>query len=143
MVLVGAMRPAAPRMFTNGSSSLWAGSFGRHLNSTIGRRMKRAKSAPDQTPPGAHGWRMPAEWEPHDATWIAWPHEKSDWPGKFAPIPWVYTEIVRHLHTGEFVHILVNERATETRVRRQLGRASVDLERVRFFRIPTNRVWTR
>ena len=51
---------------------------------------------------------MPAEWEPHEATWLAWPHEKRDWPGKFAPIPWVYGEIVKHLHTGEFVHILVN-----------------------------------
>ena len=39
-------------------------------------------------------WRMPAEWEPHGATWLAWPHERSDWPGKFAPIPWVYGEIV-------------------------------------------------
>ena len=40
-------------------------------------------------------WRMPAEWEPHDGTWLGWPHEKSDWPGKFAPIPWVFAEIVR------------------------------------------------
>ena len=40
---------------------------------------------------------MPAEWEPHEATWLAWPHEKSDWPGKFEPIPWLYGEIVRHL----------------------------------------------
>ena len=101
-----------------------------------------AKPATEQSP-GGRRWRMPAEWEPHDATWIAWPHEKSDWPGKFGPIPWVYTEIVRHLHTGEFVHILVNDRATEARVRRQLALASVDLERLRFFRIPTNRVWTR
>jgi agmatine deiminase len=86
---------------------------------------------------------MPAEWEPHDATWIAWPHEKSDWPGKFATIPWVYAEIVRHLHTGELVHILVNDRATETRARRLLALAAVDFQHVRFFRIPTNRVWTR
>lgn len=105
--------------------------------------MKRAKPAAEPTPPEDRGWRMPAEWESHDATWIAWPHERSDWPGKFATIPWVYSEIVRHLHTGELVHILVNDRTTETRVRRQLGLASVDLERIRFFRIPTNRCWTR
>jgi agmatine deiminase len=42
-------------------------------------------------------WRMPAEWEPHEATWLAWPHERTDWPGKFAPIPWVYGDIVRRL----------------------------------------------
>ncbi|MCI0685034.1 MAG: agmatine deiminase family protein [Gemmataceae bacterium] len=121
--------------------------------------MKRAKPAADQTPARrpvhgaarrpangpAHdtGWRMPAEWAPHDATWIAWPHERGDWPGKFATIPWVYTEIVRHLHTGELVHILVNDGVAEARARRQLGVAGVDLERVRFFRIPTDRVWTR
>ena len=52
---------------------------------------------------------MPAEWEPHAATWLAWPHEASDWPGKIAPIPWVYTDIVRHLHRREHVHILVND----------------------------------
>ncbi len=40
---------------------------------------------------------MPAEWEPHEATWLAWPHERSDWPGKFAPIPWVYGEVARRL----------------------------------------------
>ena len=48
----------------------------------------------------ALGYRMPAEWEPHAATWLAWPHERADWPGKFAPIPWVYGEIVRHLHAA-------------------------------------------
>src|SRR5262245_1749279 len=128
------------------------GNGGRDSRRNVGGRwhsikkrgdMKRAARTARQTPPASRGWRMPAEWEPHDATWIAWPHEKSDWPGKFATIPWVYAEIVRHLHTGEFVHILVNDRGTETRVRRQLALAGVDFERVRFFRIPTNRVWTR
>ena len=56
---------------------------------------------------------MPAEWEPHEATWIAWPHNRDDWPGKFAAIPWVYAEIVRHLHQSEKVRILVNGSAGE------------------------------
>ena len=86
---------------------------------------------------------MPAEWEPHEATWIAWPHERSDWPGKFAPIPWVYAEIVRHLHTGEHVHILIDDARAEAAAKRILSLANVDLERIRFFRIPTDRVWTR
>ncbi len=86
---------------------------------------------------------MPAEWEPHAATWIAWPHERRDWPGKFATIPWVYGEIVRHLHTGEMVHILVNDRSAEARALRVLSLVGVDPGRVRFFRIPTDRVWTR
>jgi agmatine deiminase len=93
--------------------------------------------------PAAQGWRMPAEWEPHEATWLAWPHEKRDWPGKFAPIPWVYGEIVRHLHTGEFVHLLVNDRAHEKQARRILTKVGVDFTRVRFFHIKTDRVWTR
>jgi agmatine deiminase len=86
---------------------------------------------------------MPAEWQPHEATWLAWPHNKADWPGKFAPIPWVYADIVKHLHTGEFVHILVNDAGHEKRARAVLAKAGIDFERVRFFRIPTDRVWVR
>jgi agmatine deiminase len=86
---------------------------------------------------------MPAEWQPHEATWVAWPHNKADWPAKFAPIPWVYADIVKHLHTGEFVHILVNDAGHEKRARAVLGKVGVDFQRVRFFRIPTDRVWMR
>ena len=93
--------------------------------------------------PASSGYRMPAEWEPHEATWIAWPHNKADWPGKFTPIAWVYGEIVRHLHTGEFVHILVNNATHEKRACSVLTKVGVDFARVRFFRIPTDRVWTR
>src|SRR5918911_1195453 len=93
--------------------------------------------------PAEGGFRMPPEWEPHEATWLAWPHHRADWPGKFPPIPWVYGEIVRHLHTGEFVHILVQDSAVEKQARRVLTKTGVDLARVRFFPIPTDRVWTR
>jgi agmatine deiminase len=89
------------------------------------------------------GYRMPAEWAPHEATWIAWPHNKDDWPGKFAPIPWVYAEIVRHLHHGERVRILVNGKRIEKRAQETLRSAGVDLDRIDFYRIRTNRVWTR
>ena len=60
---------------------------------------------------------MPAEWEPHEATWLAWPHEPRDWPGKLAAIPWVYGEIVRHLAPGERVRILVDDAVDEARAR--------------------------
>src|SRR5436190_17770589 len=93
--------------------------------------------------PADAGWRMPAEWEPHHATWIAWPHQRDDWPGKFQPIPWVYAEIVRHLHTSEMVHLLVHDHAAETEVRALLTQTGVDLARVRFFPFATDRVWTR
>ena len=63
---------------------------------------------------------MPAEWEPHEATWLAWPHNRDDWPGKFAPIPWVYGEIVRKLARVERVRILVEDRDAEQSARRIL-----------------------
>ena len=86
---------------------------------------------------------MPAEWALHEATWVAWPHHRDDWPGKFAPIPWVYGEIVKHLHTGEFVHILINDGPHEKRATALLKKVGVDLKQIRFFHIPTDRVWTR
>jgi len=84
---------------------------------------------------------MPAEWEPHAATWIGWPHNVTDWPGKFSPIPWVYAEIVRVLTRGETVRILAHSGVQQaTRI---LKKAGVDLARVDFLRFPTNRGWTR
>jgi agmatine deiminase len=89
------------------------------------------------------GFRMPAEWEPHEATWLGWPHNRSDWPGKFAMIPWVYGEIVRKLAPGEILRMIVNDKRHEESARRTLLRTGVDLGRVEFFRFPTNRGWTR
>jgi agmatine deiminase len=93
--------------------------------------------------PAELGFRMPAEWEPHEATWIAWPHQRRDWPGKFATIPWVYAEIVRHLHQAESVCILVDNRRGEKDARAVLRKLPLDWERIQFWRIPTDRVWTR
>ncbi|MGH9402391.1 MAG: agmatine deiminase family protein, partial [Terriglobia bacterium] len=67
--------------------------------------------------------RMPAEWERHEATWIGWPQNVSDWPGKFAPIPWVYAEIARKIIPGETLRILVNSAREEARAKRALRRA--------------------
>jgi agmatine deiminase len=86
---------------------------------------------------------MPAEWEPHDATWLAWPHYHADWPGRFEPIPWVYTEIVRNLARHERVELIVNDLVAERRVRKLLDRANAPLANVRFHRWLTNRVWMR
>src|SRR6201987_5279147 len=87
--------------------------------------------------------RMPAEWEPHQATWLAWPHFRGDWPGKFEPIPWVYTEIIRNLNGHERVELIVKDAAAEKLARKTLKRAHAMDENVRFHRWPTNRVWTR
>ncbi len=96
----------------------------------------------EQTPVSL-GYRMPAEWEPHAATWIAWPHNHDDWPGKFAPVPWVYTEIVRYLSRVEKVHIVVGGGTMKRRVSDQLDRVGVNLEAVEFFKAATDRVWLR
>jgi agmatine deiminase len=102
-----------------------------------------AAGSGDAAPPAALGFRMPAEWEPHEATWLAWPHEAADWPGKLAPIPWVYGEVVRHLARGEQVRILVPDAAVEKKARALLARVGVERARVEFFRVPTDRSWTR
>jgi len=96
---------------------------------------------------------MPAEWEPHAATWIAWPHNRTDWPGKFATIPWVYAEIVRNLARVERVNILVDNEAAEAAARAVLVAAQVlktdciepgaPTGNVDFWQLPTNRGWLR
>lgn len=95
------------------------------------------------TTPRELGYRMPAEWARHDATWLAWPHNPEDWPGKFQAIPWVYAEIVRLLSAREQVHILVDDLKSEARAKGILERAGANLNQVSFHVWPTNRVWTR
>src|SRR5450432_86712 len=98
------------------------------------------KSASSQS---TNSFLMPAEWEPHAATWLAWPHFRGDWPGKFEPIPWVYAEIIRNLSRHERVELIVKDAAAEKLARKTLKRAHALNENVRFHRWPTNRVWTR
>jgi agmatine deiminase len=93
--------------------------------------------------PSALGYRMPAEWEPHAATWIAWPHNRSDWPGKFPAIPWVYAEIVRHLARMERVAIIVEDADARRRALKILTDSGANTEAVDFHLWPTNRGWTR
>src|SRR5262249_5509588 len=93
--------------------------------------------------PSSLGYRLPAEWEPHDSTWIAWPHQKDDWPGKFGPIPWVFAEVIRHLTRHEGVNLLVKGPKAQEKASDRLDRAGVPLDRVRFVTAKTDRAWTR
>ena len=93
--------------------------------------------------PAALGYRMPAEWETHAATWLAWPHYHGDWPGKFEPIPWVYAEIIRNLAKHERVELIVNNAAAARQARKVLERAEALSDNIRLHRWPTNRVWLR
>lgn len=99
--------------------------------------------------PASRGYAMPPEWDPHDATWIAWPHNHEDWPDKFEPIPWIYAEIVRLLAQGERVHIFVQPSlgGRKDRFKREvaaiLERNNVNLAHITFHLQPTDRVWMR
>jgi agmatine deiminase len=96
--------------------------------------------------PARVGFHMPAEWEPQRATWLAWPHNRGDWPGKFATIPFVYAEIVRHLARAARVEMIVNDAAAEEAARSILTDANVLpalAGRIGFHRWPTNRGWLR
>lgn len=88
-------------------------------------------------------FRMPAEWAPHAATWLAWPHEESDWPGKFEPIPWLYGEIVAKLARVERVRILVQDEEHREGIREILQKVHANLDAVDFYLHQTNRSWTR
>jgi len=86
---------------------------------------------------------MPAEWEPHAATWISWPRNAADWPGKFGAISWAFAEMARRIVAGEILRVIVASAPHEARARRALERVGVDAERVEFFRIASDRGWTR
>jgi agmatine deiminase len=106
---------------------------------------KRSKGSEHsvEASPASLGYRMPAEWEPHAATWLAWPHYREDWPGKFEPIPWVYAEIIRNLAKHERVELIVNNDVAARQARRALERAEAWSANIRIHRWPTNRVWLR
>jgi agmatine deiminase len=93
--------------------------------------------------PAALGFAMPAEWAPHEATWLGWPHNATDWPDKLDTIRWVYGEMVRKIAPGEIVRILVRNATEERQARGYLSRAGTDQKNVQFIVHPTNRGWTR
>lgn len=88
-------------------------------------------------------YRLPAEWEHHEATWIGWPANKEDWPGKFSPIPWVYAEIVRHISRNEKIRIIVQSRQHQAKAEFVLKSVRTNLSNVEFYILKTNRNWLR
>ena len=86
---------------------------------------------------------MPAEWEPHRATWISWPHYEPDWPGKLEAIHWVYAEVVRVLAPYEPVEILCQSESVQDRARAALGSHGVAEDRIQLHLVETDRTWLR
>ncbi len=105
--------------------------------------MRDARPAETDAAAAVRGFVHPAEWEPHAATWLSWPHNKTDWPGKFAPIPWVFAEIVRAVARGEDVRLIVSTPKAREEALRCLRAAHADVARVDFLVRPTDRGWCR
>jgi agmatine deiminase len=101
------------------------------------------RQTPITATPAGLGFSMPAEWERHEATWLAWPHHQADWPGKMETVRWVYGEMTRKISPGEIVRILVRHPAEQKQAAGCLQRAGCDLQRVQFIVHPTNRGWMR
>jgi agmatine deiminase len=120
-------------------------------SSTASRRAssKSPETAPAEAghsaSPGAFelGYRMPAEWEPHAATWLSWPHEPTDWPGKFEAVPWVFAEVIKNLTLGERVRLIVSGKRMQKEAAAALEKSQVDLRLVDFIELATDRSWTR
>lgn len=93
--------------------------------------------------PRSRGFRMPEEWAPHRATWLAFPHHRTDFPGKLHAVAWTFAEMARVLSQGEDIRLLVRDRAEGTRARAIFGAAGVDLARLTLVVQDTNRSWTR
>ncbi len=91
----------------------------------------------------AESYRMPAEWEPHTATWLAWPYRRDDWPGKFTPILHVFVEMIRLISMAEPVKLLVADDKARARATAMLQAADVSLDRVEMIVQRTNRGWLR
>ena len=107
------------------------------------KRTAAAAPAPTLETPNTLGYRMPAEWEPHAATWLAWPHEPTDWPGKFDAIPWVFAEVAKSLQDGERIRVIVSGKAEEKNAKSVFSRSGVNLKQVDFVHLATDRSWTR
>ncbi len=104
---------------------------------------KTRAQRPARRTPAEIGFAMPAEWERHEATWLGWPHCRTDWPGKLASVEWAYGEMVRKLAEGEKVRILVGSPDMATRATRLLTRVHANLANVELFRFPSDRGWAR
>ncbi len=110
--------------------------------------MLRAKFMPTKinsaaAPPAELGYCFPAEWEPHAATWLGWPHNASDWPGKFEIIPWIYGEMVRKISAGENIRLIIRHNKDKQFASHVFKKVGVDLRKIKFVIHPTNRGWTR
>ena len=88
-------------------------------------------------------FRMPAEWETQKSTWIAWPHNKEDWPGKFGEIPLVFIKIITELSKFQMVNVLVKDKSYQKKIGFFLKTLGANIKKIRLVICKTDRAWTR
>lgn len=93
--------------------------------------------------PAAQGFFFPAEWHPHTATWLSWPHKEESWPGKIVTVYPQYCQFIKALTEGELVRINVKNEEMAAFAKQQLQLVDVDLSRVEFYPFETNDAWCR
>ena len=91
--------------------------------------------------PAALGFRMPAEWRPHESTWLAWPKDPETWPGRVTQVEEIYLQMIAALTEHEFVDLLVDDEESQRNV---LARCHFPgAVRIRFHQIQTVDSWIR
>ena len=118
------------------------------MNPDLANDRPKAESATtrvdSQPTPKDLGYRLPAEWEPHEATWLSWPHKEASWPGRIDSIFPVYAQMVAALARSEAVHINVNDTEMEAKARRFVEQAGGGAQcKIHFHQFPTNDAWCR
>jgi agmatine deiminase len=99
---------------------------------------------PESSTPSSQHFFMPAEWEPHSSTWLAWPHNKDTWaPIDLCKVEIVYIEIIRNLIKGENINILVNDKITRSKIILLMDNNRINLKKIHFHIIMTNDAWIR
>ncbi|MFD2870885.1 agmatine/peptidylarginine deiminase [Mucilaginibacter ximonensis] len=93
--------------------------------------------------PAKAGFYFPAEWHPHKATWLSWPHKEESWPGKIMTIYPQYCEFIKALSVGELVRIIVKDEYMAAFAKEQLMLIGTDLKKIEFFEFGTNDAWCR
>lgn len=96
-----------------------------------------------QNTPKQDGYHFPAEWHPHVATWLSWPHKEASWPGKIESIYQPYCAFIKTLVQKEKVCINVLDEQMIEFASKHLNKESVDMSKIQFFLNPTNDAWCR
>ena len=86
-------------------------------------------------------FRMPAEWEKQKSTWVAWPHNKKDWPNRFENIPYVFAEIISCISKVQIVNLLIQNKKSKKKIINYLKQKKAKINNIKIITCKTDRVW--